>query len=122
MPAIDSLALHVEQAAFAAGEHVFHQGDRGDCFYVIQHGEADVIGDGRLTRTMGPGEGFGEIALLHGTPRTTTVRASAALQLYTLDRRHFVSAISGYRSSAREADSLVLDRLAAFDPRREPSG
>jgi MFS family permease len=122
MPAIDSLALHVEQAEFAAGEEVFHQGDRGDCFYVIQHGEAEVIGDGRLIRTMGAGEGFGEIALLRGTPRTTTVRASTALQLYTLDRRHFVSAISGYRSSAREADSLVLDRLAAFDPRRESSG
>ena len=122
MPAIDSLAAHVGQARFAPGEEVFRQGDHGDRFYVIQHGEADVIGDGRMIRTLGPGEGFGEIALLHGRPRTTTVRASTALVLYTLDRRHFVSAVSGYRSSAREADSLMLDRLADFDPRREPSG
>lgn len=122
MPAIDSLAAHVGQARFAPGEEVFRQGDHGDRFYVIQDGEADVIGDGRMIRTLGPGEGFGEIALLHGRPRTTTVRASTALVLYTLDRRHFVSAVSGYRSSAREADSLMLDRLADFDPRREPSG
>jgi hypothetical protein len=122
MPAIDSLALRVGRARFTAGEEVFHQGDHGDRFYVIRDGEADVIGDGRLIRTMGPGEGFGEIALLHGTPRTTTVRANTALLLYTLERRHFISAVSGYRSSAREADSLVLDRLAAFDPRRTPGG
>jgi MFS family permease len=116
MPAIDSLALHVGHAHVAAGKEVFHQGDDGDRFYVIHHGEAEVIGDGRLIRTMGPGDGFGEIALLHDTARTTTVRARTPLDLYTLERRHFVLAISGYPSSAREADTLVDDRLGTFTP------
>ena len=58
MPAIDILALHVDHAQFPAGQEVFHQGDRGDRFYVIEDGEADVIGDGRLIRTMGPGDGL----------------------------------------------------------------
>jgi MFS family permease len=122
MPAIDALALHVGHVEFAAGQAVFHQGDRGDRFYVIADGEADVIGDGRLIRTMGPGEGFGEIALLRATVRTTTVCARTPLRLHTLDRRHFVSAVSGYQSSAGVADTLMRDRLGTFDPRGGSSG
>ena len=116
MPAIDCLAVHVRHAHVAAGQEVFHQGDGGDRFYVIGDGEAEVIGDGRFIRTMGPGDGFGEIALLHHTVRTATVRARTALELYTLDRRHFVPAISGYPSSAREADTMMDDRLETFTP------
>jgi hypothetical protein len=44
------------------------------------------------------------------------VRARTPLRLYTLDRHHFVSAVSGYESSEREADALALDRLEAFNP------
>ena len=116
MPAIDSLAVHVGHANVAAGDEVFHQGDSGDRFYVIGDGEAEVIGDGRLIRTMGPGDAFGEIALLHDMPRTATVRARTPLTLYTLDRRHFVPAINGYGSSTREADTLVDERLRTFRP------
>jgi MFS family permease len=122
MPAIDMLALHVDHAHFAAGQEVFHQGDRGDRFYVIEDGEAEAIGDGHLIRRMGPGDGFGEIALLHDTPRTTTIRARTPLRLRTLDRRHFLSAVSGYQSSTLEAATLVDDRLGTFDPRSGRTG
>jgi hypothetical protein len=128
MPAIENLAVRVGHAQVPAGEAVFHQGDHGDRFYVICKGAAEVIADGRLIRTMGPGEGFGEIALLRDTPRTTTVRARTPLELYTLDRQQFVPAVSGYRSSSREAEAVLVDRLAAFDPRagwspdRRPAG
>jgi MFS family permease len=122
MPAIDALALHVGHAEFAAGQAVFHQGDGGDRYYVIVDGEADVIADGRLIRTMGPGEGFGEIALLHATVRTATVCARTPLRLQTLDRRHFVSTVNGYQSSAREADALMRDRLGSLDPRGRSLG
>ena len=120
MPAIDSLASHVGHAHFDAGHDIFLQGERGDRFYVIDDGEADVIRDGRLISTIGPGEAFGEIALLRETPRTATVRARTPLRLYTLDGRHFVLAMSGYASSGREADSLVLERLGSFDSPRAP--
>jgi MFS family permease len=116
MPAIDNIALQAQRTRVAAGEAVLRQGDQGDRFYVIEHGTAEVLGDGRLVRTIGPGEGFGEIALLRGTPRTATVRARTPLALYALDRDQFLSAVHGYESSEREAYTLVLDRLAAFTP------
>jgi MFS family permease len=119
MAAIDGLAVHLQLAEFAAGEEIFHQGDEGDRFYVIDRGQADVIGDGRLVTTIGPGDGFGEIALLRGITRTSTVCARTALRLYTLDRDAFLSVVGGYRSSADEADALVSSRLAAFAPHRD---
>ena len=105
MPAIDNLALNVMRAEVGAGEQVFRQGDGGDCFYVIEDGEAEVIGDRRLIRVLGPGEGFGEIALLRNTVRTTTVQARTPLRLYALNRRHFLAAVTGYHSSMAEADA-----------------
>jgi MFS family permease len=116
MPAIDNVALHVDGVQVAAGRDVLHQGDHGDRYYVIEDGEAEVIGDGRLIRTLRSGDGFGEIALLKDTLRTATVRARTPLRLFRLDGRHFRSVVSDYKSSEREADALVLDRLRAFDP------
>jgi hypothetical protein len=121
MPAVDDLARHVEHAEFGAGQKIFRQGDHGDRFYVIADGEADVTIDGRLIRTLTPGEGFGEIALLRDTTRTATVSARTPLQVFTLDRRHFLPAVSGYQSSMVEADQLMRERLGMFDPATAPT-
>jgi MFS family permease len=120
MPAIENLAVHIDHTEVPAGQDVFRQGEDGDSFYVIKQGEAEVIGDGSLVRTMGPGDGFGEIALIRDTPRTATVRARTPLVLYTLERRHFIPAVGGYPSSTREADSTIVDRLDRFSPRPGP--
>ena len=117
MPAIENLAVHIDHTEVPAGQEVFRQGEDGDSFYVIKQGEAEVIGDGSLVRTMGPGDGFGEIALIRDTQRTATVRARTPLVLYTLERRHFIPAVGGYASSTREADSTIVDRLGRFSPR-----
>jgi CRP-like cAMP-binding protein len=121
LPAIDNLALNVAAVQVPAGQAVFRQGDTGDRFYVIEDGEVDVIGDDRLIRTMRAGDGFGEMALLHDAPRVATVRARTQLRLRALDRRHFLSAVNGYASSKREADTLVLNRLADVTPRSQPT-
>jgi hypothetical protein len=116
MPAIDNLALHVDSHHISAGDEVVHQGDRADHFYVIEEGEAEVFGDGRLISTLRPGDGFGEIALLKDRFRTATVRARTPLRLYRIDGWQLCSTVSGYESCGREADALVRDRLTAFAP------
>jgi CRP-like cAMP-binding protein len=116
MPAIDGLALHVEQVRVEAGQVVCSQGDEADRFYLIEAGAADVVGDGRVVRTLDSGDGFGEIALLGDTSRTATVRARTPLRLYAVDGREFRSTVGGYPSSRREADAVVHDRLSTFAP------
>lgn len=89
------------------------QGAVGDRFYVIRSGRATVEVDGAETGALGPGDFFGEIALLHDVPRTATVRALDELELYALDQVEFLAAVTGYAPSRAAADSIVAARLPA---------
>lgn len=89
------------------------QGAAGDRFYVIRSGRATVEIDGAETGSLGPGDFFGEIALLHDVPRTATVRALDALELYALERVEFLAAVTGYAPSRAAAEAVVSARLPA---------
>ena len=86
----------------AAGEDVFEAGDVGDRFYVVEEGSVEILDGDRLVRTMGPGEGFGEIALLGQTTRTMTVRATEETRLLGIGAGDFLPAVTGI-SEARSA-------------------
>ena len=120
LPAIEQLARGLEPVDVPAGHIVFHQGDVGDHYFVIESGEADVIGDGQVVATLGPGEGFGEIALLRRTRRTATVRATSELRLKALRSDRFLPVVLGYTPSAREAGVVVDSMLDRFTPRDDP--
>jgi CRP-like cAMP-binding protein len=121
LPAIEQLARGLEPVRVPAGQAVFHQGDPADRFYVIETGSADVVGDGHLVTTLGPGEGFGEIALLRTVPRTATVQATADLELQALTRDRFLPVVTGFPPSSREARAEVEEMLDRFSP-GEPTG
>lgn len=121
LPAVEQLARGLEPVAVDEGHAVFEQGDVGDRYYVIERGEADVVGDGRLVATLGPGEGFGEIALLRRQRRTATVVARTDLRLQSLGSDRFLSVVLGYTPSARQAAAVVDDLLDRYEP-KEPNG
>jgi MFS family permease len=110
---IEHLARSVREESVEPGKTVIEQGQVGESFYVIVAGEVEVSKSGRLLRVLSDGDSFGEIALLRDVPRTTTVRARTPVELYELDRRHFVPTVSGYSESAAEAETVVETRLAA---------
>ncbi len=116
LPAIEQLARGLEPIHLPAGQAVFRQGDPADRFYVIEKGTADVVGDGRLVTTLGPGDGFGEIALLRRVPRTATVRAATNLQLQALRGDRFLPVVTAFPPSAREAGAEVEEMLDRFSP------
>jgi MFS family permease len=120
LPAIEQLARGLEQVDVPTDHPVFHQGDVGDHYFVIESGEAEVIGDGRLVATLGPGLGFGEIALLRRVRRTATVRATSELRLKALRSDRFLPVVLGYTPSAREAGVVVESMLDRFTPRQDP--
>ncbi len=118
LPSVEQLARGLEPVDVAAGSVVFRQGDVGDRYYVVESGEVEVVGDGRVVAVLGPGEGFGEIALLRRTPRTATVVARTDVRLRALLTERFLSVVLGYAPSAREAASGVEERLNRYDPGR----
>jgi MFS family permease len=93
-----------------SGVEVITQGDQGDSFYLIEEGQVEVFENGNFRRNEGPGESFGEIALLHDVPRTATVRATAPTRLLRLEREQFISAVTGHRRSRQQAGTVVDSR------------
>ncbi|MET0726389.1 MAG: MFS transporter [Leifsonia sp.] len=116
LPAVEQLARGLEPVTVAADQVVFSQGDIGDRYYVIESGEAAVVGDGRVVVVLGPGEGFGEIALLRRSRRTATVVARSDLRMQTLGSDRFLPVVLGYTPSAREAAVGIDDMLGRYAP------
>jgi MFS family permease len=116
-PVLERLAGAIDRDSFAAGSTVIREGDSGDRFYVVESGRLAVSVDGREVRRLGPGEGFGEIALIRNVPRTATVTALDDVTVLGIDRAPFVEALGGQPRSRTIARALIDDRLAADIPR-----
>ncbi|MCW3066254.1 MAG: transporter [Solirubrobacterales bacterium] len=115
-PALEQLAGRLEPQHVAEGETVFAQGDPGDRFYVIDSGAVEVLVDGRKARRQGPGEAFGEIALLRSVPRTAAVVAEEDTALLWLESDVFIAAVTGHAPASRAADAVIAARLSHARP------
>ncbi len=97
----------------AAGEALFRDGDPGDAMYVVQSGRmrvfSEVGGREQTLATMGPGEFFGEMALLTGKPRNVTAVAVEPSQVVVIDGKTFGAMVT---KNAEIAVRLIR-RLAA---------
>jgi pyruvate,water dikinase len=80
----EQIARLLKERRFQKGETVILEGSGGAAFFLIDSGEATVSQKGVVLRTMGPGDHFGEIALIDGGPRMATVTASTDLVCYGL--------------------------------------
>jgi MFS family permease len=110
---IEQLGLAAESHSYDDGEVVTREGDPGDRFFVVTSGTATVTVAGERRPDLGPGDGFGEIALLHDVPRTATVTASGRLQVLSLAREHFLRTVSDNQVSSEQAQALARQRLTA---------
>jgi CRP/FNR family cyclic AMP-dependent transcriptional regulator len=83
---------------YEAGEIVFRQGEIGDCLFVVQAGEVEVVAerDGVETRlsTVGKDQLLGEMAVFERQARSATVRAIGQARLLTIDKKNFLRRIN----------------------------
>jgi uncharacterized membrane protein len=87
---VQALVPYVQAIEVPAGETIFTQGAEGDALYLIEEGHARVHLDGGLeVATLGPGEVFGEMALLTGDRRSASLTAVTPLILWRLSREDF---------------------------------
>jgi MFS family permease len=112
-PVLEDLARALTPVAVAPSETVVREGERGTLFYLVADGELDVTVGDRHLRTIDPGDGFGEIALLRDGIRTATVTARGSARLYALEREPFLEAVTGSPHAHRVAQERVADQLAA---------
>jgi MFS family permease len=117
LPALETVARELDHVRVPEGADVFRQGDPGDRFYVVVEGTALVVGDGRAVATLGPGDSFGEIALLRRVPRTATVSAVGELRLESLRGDRFLALMTGSPRGRAATSAHVDEMLDRFAPR-----
>jgi CRP-like cAMP-binding protein len=117
------LAVRLLPVPFPAGEDIVREGEPGDAFYIIHTGQAEMLGrrsDGSLYRVglLGPGEAFGEQALLATEPHPVTVRALAAspnqpggrVEVLRLSRDAFLETLQQFSERHNYFIQLALQR------------
>ncbi|GAB9464797.1 hypothetical protein Gpo141_00002223 [Globisporangium polare] len=122
-----------QQSSFAPGEFIIREGDEGDTFYIVKDGEAKVLQRSPLSPSsprssssttksqpdvevarIGPGDTFGEMALLNRSPRMASVVACTKVDCFVLDRTHFESIFAPVKEElhdlAKQRETLNADR------------
>ena len=102
-----------------AGATIIRQGDPADRFYIITRGEVEVVnghpsGEEIFLASLGPGEYFGEVGLVHDRPRMASVRAITEVEMMTLDREAFRELLSDSERTSEEIAAVISERLAAL--------
>jgi CRP-like cAMP-binding protein len=109
LAAIAGIADLVERPA---GRVLVREGEFGREFFVLVEGTTEVTQDGRSLSTLGPGDFFGEIALVSNVPRTATITTTSPVQALVVTSRDFWTLLDESPRTQRKILQAVGDRLA----------
>ena len=96
---------------YAAGDTIFEAGDEGHYMYVIQDGEIEILVNGKVIDSMGPGGVFGEMALIDRSPRTATARARTDCRVVPIDETRFMNHVHRTPFFAIQVMRIMNERL-----------
>jgi CRP/FNR family cyclic AMP-dependent transcriptional regulator len=119
-PELADVAALMTKDHFQAGETIFKQGAPGDYFFYIASGAVRVWleledGGSRELAVLGPGQFFGELALLDKEPRTAGVEAIETCEVWRLEREEFLNLLRGNAQMAVKLLQVVAARLRRAD-------
>ncbi|HET7521023.1 MAG TPA: cyclic nucleotide-binding domain-containing protein [Candidatus Limnocylindria bacterium] len=113
---LERLSMLADEVDVKAGYCLMRQGDNGAEMYVIVSGQVAVERNGQRLNTLGPGDLFGEIALLDGGPRTATVTAEQDTRLLVVSHREFHSMMEEFPEVAAEVLNALAHRIRRLEP------
>jgi voltage-gated potassium channel len=105
------IAAWFEVKEVGPGVRLVGEGTTGNAFFVIGEGEVAVSADGTELATLGPGEFFGELALLRAGRRSATVTTTAPSRILVLFRNDFVRLQAAHPRVAAELEAALQQRL-----------
>jgi CRP-like cAMP-binding protein len=109
------IASRADEVDISAGKVLTEKGKSGGDFFIILEGRAEVDAAERK-RTLGPGDFFGEIALIDNGPRTATVKATTAMRCLVLGHSQFRDVLHQNGEIAVKILRAVTERLRAATP------
>lgn len=110
-----SVAGRMTEVRLEEGRLLTRQGEPGRDVMLILEGSADVVRDGTKVAELGPGDFFGELAVLSGAPRTADVIATSDMVVETLNRREFMSLLDESAAIAKKILVGAVKRLHDLD-------
>ena len=108
---LSRIAALAEEIEVPAGRVLIRQRDFGQEAFVISEGRARATMRGKRTAKLGPGECFGEMALLYSAPRSATVTAETDMRLFVLGSREFSALMRETPGIAQRVLAAVAERL-----------
>lgn len=106
---------HVKHYAIGPKEVIFKQNDPGESFFCVAKGRLEVLCNGERS-VIGPGTGFGELALLDDRPRTATIRTIEACSLWGVDRKTFNLSIKRLNEMNYSENKSFINSITIFEP------
>jgi CRP/FNR family transcriptional regulator, cyclic AMP receptor protein len=100
---------------FAAGQVIFEKDAPGTEMYVVRSGEVQIEIDGKPVGSLGPGDIFGEMALIDGSPRSATARAKTACEIVPLTEKSFLFLVDEMPFFALSVMRTLAERLRRMD-------
>jgi len=101
------------------GEEIVRQNEVGDCMFVIQEGQVEVLSelddDEFRLGLLGPGDFFGEMAIVEKQARAATVRAVGEARVLTVDKRTFLRRVQEDPTLALNILRTLCQRIRALD-------
>lgn len=110
------LGMLTEELDVPAGKVLIRQGELGDDLMILTKGLVGVERDGKKVNKLGPGEFFGEIALIERGPRTATVTTETPCRLLILNHRSFHSVMEEFPEVAAQVLLTLAHRLRSLEP------
>lgn len=110
------LARACEDLDVAAGRVLCREGESGSEFFVIVEGQVKVEQGGKELTTLGPGDFFGEIALVENVKRTATVTATTPLRFFVLTRQAFWNLLDSSPRVQQKVLKALARRVLVADP------
>ncbi len=114
---LKKLADRMQERTFGEGDTITAEGKSGIGFFVIHDGNATVSIDGKIIRTLGPGEFFGEIALIDSGPRSATIVATTDLSCHGITAWEFRPFIESHPEVAWPMLETLASRLREAESR-----
>ena len=119
---LGKVARLLKEMKFSENEVIFEQGEAGDALYIVLQGRVriattDSFGRERVLAFYGPGEFFGDMAVLTGAPRSATASASTDVRLLQLRKEEFDLLVSTNVSMMRGMMRVMVERQAALNTR-----
>jgi CRP/FNR family cyclic AMP-dependent transcriptional regulator len=106
---------NAENHKIGAGENLVKEGGRGHEFFIIVDGKASIRRKGKKVGSLGPGDYFGELALLDPAPRNATVTADNDMEVLILNEREFSGLLAEVPSLSRKVLTGMARRLHEAD-------